>query len=68
MDQIVTLLSVLGMMLLVGAYGFLMSGGWAPVVTDMLVPQKGPARNFLDNVGYAAILAATCWVLIVFAT
>jgi len=68
MDQIFTLLSVLGAILLVGAYGFFMSGEWVPTVRDLLMPEHGPAGAIVNNVGYAAALLATCWILISLAT
>lgn len=68
MDQIFTLLSVLGMILLIGAYGFFMSGEWVPAVRDLLMPERGPARTIANNIGYLAALLATCWILISLAT
>ena len=64
MDGIVTLLSVVGAMLLAGAYAFFISGAWAPAAADLLGPRKGAARTVLSNIGNVAVLGAVCWILL----
>ena len=64
MDNIITLLSVVGAMLLAGACGFVLSGSWAPSAPELVVPEARSKPSFATNLAYLAILAPVGFMLL----
>jgi hypothetical protein len=65
MDDVLTLLKVLGAFLLVGAIGFFRSGEWIPAALDAIAPEP-PKPSFAVNLGLVAAavaLAAVFWAI-----